>query len=153
MSEKPNRNFKQKQKKVFYKSVPKKNKKQKRNPENELIGIYKQGQGNFGFIDTVDEKTGEKQGYFCHESKKLDAFEGDEVAFELQYFRGKPEAIIKKVIKRSEHLIVGKLQISKGCAFVVSKNPLIKTDIFIPGKHIGGYTDGSQVAVQIIKWE
>ncbi len=142
-----------KSKKIFYKSTPKKKKQQKRNSENELKGIYKQGQGNFGFVDTIDKKTGEKRGYFCHESKKLDAFEGDEVAFELQYFRGKPEAIIKKVIKRSEHLIVGKLQISKGCAFVISKNPLIKTDIFIPGKHVGGYTDGSQVAVQIIKWE
>jgi len=153
MSEKPRKSFKQKQKKVFYKSVSNKKKKEKRNPENELTGIYKQGQWNFGFVDTVDEKTWEKQWYFCHESKKLDAFEGDEVAFELQYFRGKPEALIKKVIKRSEHLIVGSLQIAKGCAFVLSKNPLVKTDIFIPGKHIGGYTNGSQVAVQIIKWE
>lgn len=153
MSEKPRKNFKQKQKKVFFKSVPKKKRKEKRNRENELVWIYKQGQGNFGFVDTVDEKTGEKQGYFCHESKKLDAFEGDEVAFELQYFKWKPEAIIKKVIKRSEHLIVGTLKITKTFAFVISKNPLIKNDIFIPGKFLEGYSDGAQVAVQIIKWE
>jgi hypothetical protein len=36
---------------------------------------------------------------------------------------------------------------------VVSDNPIIKNDIFIPGKHIGGFTDGSEVAVQIINWE
>lgn len=153
MSEKPRKNFKQKQKKVFYKSVPKNKKKEKRNRENELIWIYKQGQGNFGFVDKVDEKTGEKQGYFVHESKKLDAFEGDEVAFELQYFKWRPEAIIKKVLKRSEHLIVWTLKITKTFAFVISKNPLVKNDIFIPGKFLGWYTDGAQVAVQIIKWE
>ena len=57
MSEKPRKNFKHSKKKVFYKSVPNKKKKEKRNPENELTGIYKQGQGNFGFVDTVDKKT------------------------------------------------------------------------------------------------
>jgi len=44
MSEKPRKNFKGKQKKVFFKSVPNRKKKEKRNPENELTGIYKQGQ-------------------------------------------------------------------------------------------------------------
>jgi hypothetical protein len=53
----------------------------------------------------VNEETGEKKGYFTHESKKLDAFEGDEVAFEVQHFKGREEALITKVLKRSEHLI------------------------------------------------
>lgn len=142
-----------KQNKPFYASIPRKKRNEKRNPEKELSWIYKQGQGNFGFVDRVDEKTGEKQGYFVHESKKLDAFEGDEVAFEIQYFKGRPEAIIKKVLKRSEHLIVGKLKIGKQFAFVISENAKVKNDIFIPGKHIGGYPDGARVAVQILKWE
>jgi hypothetical protein len=55
MSEKPRKSFKQKQKKTFYKSVPKKNRKEKRNLENEIHGVYKQGQGNFGFVDSVDK--------------------------------------------------------------------------------------------------
>lgn len=125
----------------------------KRNTENELVWIYKQGQWAFGFVDTVDEKTGEKKWYFTHESKKLDAFEGDEVAFEVQHFKGREEAQITKVLKRSEHLITWKLKVGKTYAFVVSDNPIIKNDIFIPGKHIGGYTDGSEVAVQILRWE
>jgi ribonuclease R len=153
MSEKPRKSFKQKQKKTFYKSVPKKNRKEKRNLENEIHGVYKQGQGNFGFVDSVDKVSWEKVGYFVHESKKLDAFEGDEVAIEVKIFKWRPEAVIKKVIKRSEHLIVGTLKIAKTYAFVISKNPLIKTDIFIPGKFLQWYSDGSQVAVQIIKWE
>jgi hypothetical protein len=56
MSEKPRRDFKSKQnkgdKRTFYKSTSKKdttksksgNIVRKRNPENELVGIYKQGQ-------------------------------------------------------------------------------------------------------------
>lgn len=165
MSEKPRKNFKNKQKKsenkTFYKSTSKKdttrNKSgkivKKRNPENELVGIYKQGQWPFGFVDTFNEETWKKKWYFTHESKKWDAFEWDEVAFEVQHFRWKEEALITKVLKRSEHLVVGTLKVGKTYAFVVSKNPLIKTDIFIPGKHIGWHSDGSQVAVQIIKWE
>jgi len=149
------------EKRTFYKSTAKKdttknkfgNRVKKRNPDNELVGIYKQGQWAFGFVDTLDEKTWEKKWYFTHESKKLDAFEGDEVAFEVQHFKGREEAQITKVLKRSEHLIVWKLKVGKTYAFVVSDNPLIKSDIFIPGKYIGGYTDGSEVAVQILKWE
>jgi exoribonuclease R len=71
----------------------------------------------------------------------------------VQHFKGREEAQITKVLKRSEHLIVGTLKVGKTYAFVESQNPLIKNDIFIPGKHIGGYTDGSQVAVQILRWE
>jgi len=165
MSEKPRKSFRWKQKKwekrTFYKSTAKKDTTKtksgrvvkKRNTENELIGIYKQGQWAFGFVDTVNEKTWEKKWYFTHESKKADAFEGDEVAFEVHHFKGREEAQITKVLKRSEHLIVWKLKVGKTYAFVVSDNPLIKSDIFIPGKHIGGYTDGSEVAVQIMKWE
>lgn len=148
-------------KKTFYKSTSKKDTTRnkagkvvrKRNTENELVGIYKQGQWAFGFVDTVNEQTGEKKGYFTHESKKLDAFEGDEVAFEVQHFKGREEAQVTKVLKRSEHLIVGTLKVGKTYAFVMSQNPLIKNDIFIPGKYIWGYSDGAQVAVQIIKWE
>lgn len=165
MSEKPRRDFKSKQKKgekrTFYKSTAKKDTTKnkfwktvkKRNLENELVGVYKQGQWAFWFVDTVDENTGEKKWYFTHESKKLDAFEGDEVAFEVQHFKGREEAQITKVLKRSEHLIVWKLKVGKTYAFVVSDNPLIKNDIFIPWKHIWGYSDGSQVAVQILRWE
>lgn len=147
------RNMQKKQNKPFYASTPRKKKGEKRNPENELVGVYKQGQWNFGFVDIIDENTWEKQGFFVHESKKLDAFEGDEVAFEVQYFKGRPEAIIKKVLKRSEHLIIGTLKIGKTFAFVITESPLVKNDIFIPGKYIGGYPDGARVAVQILRWE
>lgn len=145
--------IRQKKEKVFFSSTPKKKPNEKRKPENELVGIYKQGKWSFGFVDTVNDLTGEKKWYYTHESNKLDAFEGDEVAFETKSFRGKDEAVIVKVLKRSENLIVGTLKILQSFAFVVLNDPIIKQDIFIPGKFIGGYTDWARVAVQIIKWE
>jgi len=57
MLEKKKPFIKKKKEKVFFTSTPKRKLKEIRNPENELTGIYKQGQGNFGFVDTVDEKT------------------------------------------------------------------------------------------------
>jgi lipid II:glycine glycyltransferase (peptidoglycan interpeptide bridge formation enzyme) len=57
MLEKKKPFIKKKKEKVFFQSTPRKKLREKRNPENELTGIYKQGQGNFGFVDTVDEKT------------------------------------------------------------------------------------------------
>gem|GEM_PF-6140993 len=58
------------------------------------------------------------------------------MAFEVQRFRGKPEAIIKKVLKRSERLIVGTLQIQNSFGFVTTENQYVQTDIFIPGKSL-----------------
>ena len=140
------------QKKTFYRSTPKKHFSKKRDPENELVGIYKQGQGNFGFVDMVTPE-GEKKWYYVHESKKLDAFEWDEVAFTTRFFKGKEEATIVKVLKRSDQLIVWKLKLGSKFAFVLAENDSVQQDIFIPGKHIGGYSDGARVAVQVIKWE
>ncbi|MCH8518362.1 ribonuclease R [Candidatus Gracilibacteria bacterium] len=121
--------------------------------KDELVGVYKQMEGGFGFVDVVDKTTGKKEGYYVHETKKLDALEGDEVAFVVNIFKGKSEAHITRVVSRSEHLIVGTLRITRGFGFLIADNRKISKDIFIPGKFIGGYTDGSRVAVQVIKWE
>ena len=146
------KNIKKHQKKTFYRSTPKKYFSKKRDTENELIGIYKQGQWNFGFVDMVTEE-GEKKWYYVHESKKLDAFEGDEVAFTTRFFKGKEEATITKVLKRSEQLIVWKLKLGSKFAFVFAESDSVKQDIFIPWKFIWWYSDGARVAVQVIKWE
>lgn len=142
----------QKPQKTYYASTPKRNILKKRDIENEIIGIYKQGNGNFGFVDIVT-KEGEKKWYYVHETKKLDAFEGDEVAFTLRIFRGKEEATITKVLKRSEQLIIWRLKLWTKFAFIIAESDKVQQDIFIPGKYIGGYSDGARVAVQVIKWE
>lgn len=121
--------------------------------KDELVWVYKQMEGGFGFVDVVDKTTWKKEGYYVHETKKLDALEGDEVAFVVNIFKGKSEAHITRVVSRSEHLIVGTLRITRGFGFLIADNRKISKDIFIPGKFIGGYTDGSRVAVQVIKWE
>jgi len=140
----------------FYKQTEQKTQKRERwdlsDSKHFLKWVYKQLQG-FWFVDVIDEVSGEKKWYFVHETKKSDAFEGDEVLFEVQMFRGKEEAIIKKVTQRSEHLIVGILQLRKTFAFVIPQNTKIEKHIFIPGKFIEGYREGAMVAVKILKWE
>ena len=142
----------EKPQKTYYSSTPRKNIPRKRDLENEVTGIYKQGNGNFGFVDTVSPEW-DKKWYYVHETKKLDALEWDEVAFTIRVFRGKEEATITKVLKRSEQLIVWKLKLGAKFAFVLAENNTVKQDIFIPWKFIWGYSDGARVAVQVIKWE
>lgn len=104
-------------------------------PKDSLVGIYKQVQGSFGFVDTMTD--GIKKGYFVHESQKRDALEGDEVAFSVRLFKGREEACILQVLKRSENCIVGTLKISGGFAFVIPEGNKGGKDIFIPGKFLG----------------
>lgn len=98
-------------------------------------------------------ENGVKKGYFVHDTQKKDALEGDEVAFSVKVFRGKEEAIVQKVLKRSENNIIGTLKIGNGFAFVIPESEKVFVDIYIPGKYIGGYSDGTQVAVQIVDWK
>ncbi len=142
-----------KKRKGFYQSETSKGHRDQKISKKQLLKwVYKQLQG-FWFVDVIDEVSGEKKWYFVHETKKSDAFEGDEVLFEVQMFRGKEEAIIKKITQRSEHLIVGILQLRKTFAFVIPKNDKIGKDIFIPGKFIEWYREWAMVAVKILKWE
>lgn len=61
--------------------------------------------------------------------------------------------MVQKVLKRSENNIIGTLRIGNGFAFVIPESEKIQVDIYIPGKYIGGYSDGTQVAVQIVDWK
>jgi len=120
-------------------------------PKDALIGVYKQGKGNFGFVDMVVD--GVKSGYYVHETQKWDALPWDEVAFRIKNFKGKDEAVILKVTKRAENLIIGKLKLSKTYAFVIPEDSKIRSDIFIPWKFIEGYPDGTRVGVQVLNWK
>jgi len=57
------------------------------------------------------EENAKKKGYYVHYKNKKDALDNDEVLFSVQVFRGKEEAKIIKIIKRSTKLLVGKLDI------------------------------------------
>jgi len=55
-------------------------------------------------VDTIEN--GEKKGYYVYATQKKDALDGDEVSFSTKVFKGKQEAVIEKVLKRSDGSIV-----------------------------------------------
>ena len=123
------------------------------NPKNP-IWIYKQGKGDFGFVDI--EVDGEKKWYYVHERNKADALDGDEVSFRIKEFRWKEEAEIRKVVKRSGKTLVWELQIpkgKKGFGFFVPQNSFLDTDIFVPGKYLWRAKHWDIVGVQVYAWD
>ncbi len=119
--------------------------------DKQQVGIYNQGKGNFGFVDIVEE--GVKKWFYVHETKKADAFPGDEVYFYTKVYRNKEEAVITEVKQRAETLVIGRLQMQKTFGFVIPESQYMPADIFVPGKFLNGATDGQRVGVQVIKWK
>lgn len=124
--------------------------------QQTIQGIYSQNQNNdFWFIDVP----GEDKGYFVFFRNKSDAMDGDEVEAEVKIFKGRKEALVRRVLKRSEKLIIGTCSYPKkqnksgfpGFVFVIPKSGA--KDIFVPGKFALQAKDGDIVAVKIDKWE
>lgn len=116
------------------------------------IGIYKEWKGDYGFVDV--EENAKKKGYYVHYKNKKDALDNDEVLFSVQVFRGKEEAKIIKILKRSTKLLVGKLDIVQANFwFVVFENKNFKEDVYISRKHLSSAKLWDIVAVSIISWK
>jgi len=123
-----------------------------------ITGIYSPAKsGDFGFIDVESEN----KGYYVHWFNKKDALPGDKVLAELKTFRWKDEAVIKKVLERSDKIFIWNFEPWKKNAswkwfsfwFVVIRDENFKTDIFIPGKYLWYAKSWDLVWVQIISWE
>ncbi|NDK08234.1 ribonuclease R [Candidatus Gracilibacteria bacterium] len=139
--------------------TPKKDKDNNEPKSAMMTGIYKEGRGDFGFIDIIDE-AGNKKGYYVYHTHRGEALDGDEVMFYTREFKGKQEAIVEEVTKRSDKVLTGTFQSTqqysakdnKGYGFVIMDNPYVKTDVFIAGKDLAGLEDGDKVALKITKW-
>nr|MDD3720555.1 ribonuclease R [Candidatus Gracilibacteria bacterium] len=122
-------------------------------------GIYREGRGEFGFVDTIDEE-GNKKGYYVFFTNRGEALPEDEVLFSLKEFKGRKEAVVEKVTKRADKVLTGTFQAckdycpkdKKGYGFVVLDNPYFKRDVFIAGKDLKGLEEGDKVALKITKW-
>ena len=112
---------------------------------------------DFGFVDVEWEQ----KWYYVHGFNKRDALPGDKVLAELKTFRGKDEAVIKKVVERSDKIFIWNFEPWKQNAswkwfsfwFVVIRDENFKTDIFVPGKYVWYAKPWDLVWVQIISWE
>lgn len=117
-----------------------------------LVWIYREGKGDYGFVDT--ERNGEKKGYYVHNTKKWEALDGDEVMFFVKVFKGKEEAEVTRVVKRAERIFVGEIQFTKKTFwFFIPSSSLLKTDVFIGERNTLGARHGDKVAVKIISWK
>ena len=91
---------------------------------------------------------------FIAERNSGHAMDGDKVKVQLFAKRkgAEPEGEVVEIIESKERLIVGKLQVMKGFAFLVTENKTLANDIFIPKDKLKGGKDGDKAVVRIVEW-
>ncbi len=117
-----------------------------------ITWIYSQSKtGDFGFVDVewLDKW------FYVFPFNKKDALDGDEVLADIKIFKGKEEAVIRKIIKRTEKILIWEFEIWKNGNFwfVKLKDNSFRKDAFIPWKYIWKAKGWNIVWIQIIKWE
>ena len=141
------------QKKPFKTSF--KSREDKKEPKfiQKIIWIYSQVRDkDFWFVDVE----GIDKWYFVYPKNALDALDWDEVEAWIKIFNSKKEAVIIKVTKRAQRILVWSIDIVKDFWFVILDNKSFKKDIYIPAKNIYKYKNelknGYKVAIKITKW-
>ncbi|MDH6312774.1 ribonuclease R [Parabacteroides sp. PFB2-10] len=91
---------------------------------------------------------------FVAERNSAHAMDGDKVKVQLFAKRkgAEPEAEVLEVLERKETTYVGKLQVAKGFAFLVTENKTLANDIFIPKDKLKGGKNGDKAIVKIVEW-
>lgn len=91
---------------------------------------------------------------FVAERNSGHAFNGDKV--KVQIFAKKkgaePEAEVLEILESKRQLLIGKLQVNKGFAFLVTTDRTLANDIFIPLDKIKGGKNGDKAIVKITEW-
>ena len=91
---------------------------------------------------------------FIAERNSGHAMDGDKVKVQLFAKRkgAEPEGEVVEIIESKERRLVGKLQVMKGFAFLVTENKTLANDIFIPKDKLKGGKDGDKAVVRIVEW-
>lgn len=66
--------------------------------------------------------------------------------------RHEPEGEVIEIIERANDSFVGKLQIDRGYAFLLTESRTLPNDIFIPKENLKGAKNGDKVVVRVIEW-
>ncbi len=122
-------------------------------PKKEITWIYSKAKNwDYGFVDIPWIS----KGFFVYPDNRNWAFHSDEVEAVIKTFRGREEAIIKKVIKRNSNIIIWTYNEVKKVPwkvgtywFVVPKNSLFESDIFVAGAFFNNVKDWDIVWVEI----
>lgn len=82
------------------------------------------------------------------------AMDGDKVKVQLFAKRrgAEPEGEVIEILESKERTFIGKLQVAKGFAFLITEDKTLANDIFIPKEKLKGGKDGDKAVVRIIEW-
>lgn len=91
---------------------------------------------------------------FVAERNSLHAMDGDKVKASLLARRKRHlrEAQVVEILKRGEKTFVGRLEVRKDFAFLVTEDRTLANDIFIPRKALKGGKNGDKAVVRITEW-
>lgn len=91
---------------------------------------------------------------FVAERNSGHAMDGDKVKVQLFAKRKgtEPEAEVIEILESQNKTFVGKLQVAKGFAFLVTENKTLANDIFIPKEKLKGGKNGDKAIVRIVEW-
>ena len=91
---------------------------------------------------------------FIAERNSGHAMDGDKVKVQLFAKRkgAEPEGEVVEILESKERTFVGKLQVAKGFAFLITENKTLANDIFIPKDKLKGGKNGDKAIVRIVEW-
>lgn len=91
---------------------------------------------------------------FVAERNSGRAMDGDKVKVQLFAKRkgAEPEGEVVEILESKERTFVGKLQVTKGFAFLITENKTLANDIFIPKEKLKGGKNGDKAIVRITEW-
>jgi ribonuclease R len=91
---------------------------------------------------------------FVAERNSRHAMDGDQVRVQL-FARRKgtaPEAEVVDILERRKSTFVGKLQLSRGVAFLITEDKTLSNDIFIPKEMLNGGKNNDKAVVRVVEW-
>ena len=91
---------------------------------------------------------------FIAERNSGHAMDGDKVRVQIFAKRrgAEPEGEVVEILETKERTFVGKLQVTKGVAFLITENKTLANDIFIPKDKLKGGKNGDKAIVRIMEW-
>lgn len=91
---------------------------------------------------------------FVAERNSAHALNGDKVKIQLHAKRkgADPEGEVIEILESQQRSITGKLQVTKGLAFLITEDKTLANDIFIPKDKLKGGKTGDKAIVRITEW-
>ncbi|MGQ0620454.1 MAG: ribonuclease R [Panacagrimonas sp.] len=114
---------------------------------NAIAGTVQSHRDGFGFLipDTGPPDV------FLPPRQMRELMNGDRALVRIvgRDHKGRPEGSVVEVLKRASRLIVGRLHVDQGVAYVIPDNPRVHQDLLIPADARGDSRNGQMVVAEI----